>query len=194
MLQMAAQVARAAETASAASLERVWAEARPWAQRLLVQGGPKFAAVATLLEACDVPVYRAGTVVGACMSLAMVRCDVCGRLSCLNHARIDQFGDAICYLCVADAVRARRGGNGAGPHDRSADAPPSADDVRWAAKHLGLKLPVTKQEVREAHRRESARWHPDKHSGAAAKAKAEQRFKDVQRASDILGRHLEQTT
>jgi hypothetical protein len=174
---------------------RILDELRPWFARLAVNAAPKWLPRLAYGFPCSVPVYRNGEPVHACPGSAVASCDVCGEPCCLDHARIDQYGDAICYLCVVEAVRAKRAGARASRAEQQGPPPPgpaptSEKELAWARKLLAVKKDADWEEIRAAHRKLSAKWHPDKFStkGPAAYAKAEQTFKEVQRAFDVLGR------
>ncbi|EOD11000.1 chaperone protein DnaJ, partial [Emiliania huxleyi CCMP1516] len=51
-----------------------------------------------------------------------------------------------------------------------------------------LKVPrgAKPDEIKRSYRREALRWHPDKHTGAAAKSQAQQRFEKVNEAFSVL--------
>lgn len=55
---------------------------------------------------CEIPIMRRGRVVGECDHIGVAACDVCGRATCLDHGRIDKYGDIICAQCIADAQQA----------------------------------------------------------------------------------------
>lgn len=175
---------------------RIWDELRPWLARLAVNAAPKWLPRLMFGFPCAVPVYQGGRPVARCAKNAVASCDACGEACCLDHARIDQFGDAICYLCVASLVNERR--NGAAPEEPQPPPPaaetpgPSAKDLTWARRMLKVTKDDSLDEVRASHRRLSGKWHPDRHRAPAANAKAEQKFKDVQRAFDLLQRDYEQ--
>lgn len=44
---------------------------------------------------------------------------------------------------------------------------------------LGVSADATDQQIKEAYRREAMKWHPDRHEGAAAKAHADKKFKEL---------------
>ena len=44
---------------------------------------------------------------------------------------------------------------------------------------LGVGPDATEREIKEAYRVQAMKWHPDRHSGAAAKGEADRRFKDL---------------
>ena len=53
---------------------------------------------------------------------------------------------------------------------------------------LGVGRTATEDEIRKAYRRQALAWHPDKHQGAdaAGRAEAEERFKEVCNAYEVL--------
>lgn len=161
-------------------------ELKPWMQTLLAQAAPKWLPRIMAGLPCQVPVFRKGKRSGSCKRNAVATCDVCQSLCCLGHARIDQHGDAICMMCVAEAVAQKRGrANAAG------EQPPDEEDLAAARRTLGVNKDSTWDEIRTAMRKKSAKWHPDAHRGAQAKKDAEERFKKVQRAYDLLKREHE---
>lgn len=170
---------------------RIWEELRPWLSRLALHAAPKWLPRISFGFPCKVPVYQEGKPVGPCARVAVGVCEVCAAPCCLDHSRIDQYGDAICYLCIADAIRARKA---AGPRQDAPPPrkpPPNDKEQRWARKLLDVEEDTPWEEIRSAHRRMSAKWHPDVHRGEKAKAKAEAKFKEIQRALDILERDRE---
>jgi len=175
---------------------RIWDELRPWLARLAVHAAPKWLPTIGYGFPCHVPVYQGGMPVAPCPRAAIAACDVCGEPCCLDHARIDQYGDAICYLCVAEAFRVRQAqkAQGVGPGATGQPGPRPAEgatgemiarELAWARKTLGVKKATPWDDVRQAHRKLSAKWHPDRSEGDEAK------FKEVQRAFDLLGKERE---
>lgn len=162
------------------------ADIQPWVSRMVTQAVPRWLAEAAQTTQCAVPEMRRGAYVGPCVLSGVASCDVCGRSVCLNHARVDQFGDAICYLCVAEAVQ-RSGRTWTDARDRK--PAPSPSEVAQACAVLEVDESADLDAIKTAHRKQSAKWHPDKHRTPAAKAKAEARFKAVQHAFDVLQRH-----
>lgn len=182
------RVALSVQSGLAGAPARIWHELRPWLGELTLHAAVKWLPRMALQLPCQVPVMQGGNVVGACRQGAVAQCDACERTCCLYHGRIDHQGDAICYLCVADAVkRTRQTARG-----REHATPSTATDGetekerKWARRTLGVAKDATWDEVRAAYRRQSAKWHPDVHPTPSAKQRAEARFKDVQRAFQIL--------
>lgn len=178
---------------------RIWDELRPWFGRLVVNAAPKWLPRLSFGFACSVPQPTGA----ACPRPAIAACDVCQQPCCLDHARIDQYGDAICYRCCIEAIRRKQaeragevppghgqGGHAHAGHGHGAPPPTPEKELAWARKTLGVKKGADWEEVRAAHRRTSAKWHPDRHQGAGYAA-AEQKFKDVQRAFDLLTKERE---
>jgi hypothetical protein len=131
---------------------------------------------------------QGGTITGACLHGAMAQCDSCGRTCCLDHARIDRYGDATCYVCCAEISQLKqrqRAANqqGAGPGAAQAD---DEKELTWARRKLGVNKNTPWPEVAQAYRKQSAKWHPDRHRTEAKKRDAEAKFKDIQRAFELL--------
>lgn len=53
-------------------------------------------------------------------------------------------------------------------------------------KILGVSRSATDAELKKAYRKLAMKWHPDKHADSAAKKKAEEMFKDIAEAYDVL--------
>jgi len=55
---------------------------------------------------------------------------------------------------------------------------------------LGLQsklVSATIDEIKSAYRKEAMAWHPDKHQGEEAKARAAKSFRELQKAYQVLG-------
>lgn len=173
---------------------RIWEEVRPWLGNLVRFAAPKWLPRLSFGFACTLPRPDGF----ACPRPAVAACDACHRPCCLDHARIDQWGDAICYACCWEAQQRKAAeraagtpppGNGAHQHaaGNAPNQPPPIPEkeLTWARRTLGVKRDTEWDDVRAAHRKLSAKWHPDRHQGDGY-AHAEQKFKDVQRALDLL--------
>ena len=174
---------------------RVWAELKPWLANL----GPAATRKWLPRVAADMPCEIDGV---DCPNVALAACDVCHNPVCLSHSRIDQYGDAICYRCVNEAMklvpparRARVAGEPPRQRPRQDPPPPPKPGIdpaivaaAWAT--LGLQPGASWQAVTAAHRKLSARNHPDKfrQKPARERAKAERIYLDVQKALDVLKR------
>lgn len=184
---------------------RIWGELKPWFMNLGPAASRKWIPRIANGERCEVPVKR-GRGLGECENIGIATCACCHKPCCLQHAYIDQHADAVCYVCVADALqsvppfqreRARhRQATGEAPprEPPPRDAPPpknpkaAPNDIAAALSTLGLRPGAKWDAVKQAHRRLSAANHPDKVKGARAKAAAEARFKEVQKAFEVLKR------
>lgn len=183
---------------------RILNELKPWVLDLLPAASRKWLPRIMSGGACEVPIAKRGVLTGElCDHLAVEGCGVCHRPVCLSHSFINQHGDAICYICVADATkvvppvqRDRQRQQGAPPpreHQQRQPPPqpkqgPSALQIVEAFQTLGLKVKPapTWAVVKAAHRKLSAQNHPDRHKTARAKASAEARFVEIQQAFDTL--------
>ncbi len=190
----------------AGAQDRIWNELKPWIGNLVPSAASKWLPRIAAGHICEVPrVERRAFTSKQCERPAVTACDVCHRPVCLQHGRIDQFGDAICYICVADAMtavpplqreRARTRGPGPQPtsgHERAQDsAPPppkpahSPQDISKAMEILGVKPTSTWEQVRAAHRKLSAQHHPDKQRGTRQQLAAEKKYVLVQKAFAVL--------
>jgi hypothetical protein len=180
---------------------RIWRELKPWLGNLLPAATRKWLPYIAAGAACEVPVMQRGKIVGDCEHPGVAACDVCHRPVCLHHGRIDQFGDAICYICVSDAVqvvppmqreRARSQGPRP-PREPREQAPPPAPkagpsplQIVEALGVLGLKPGAKWPAVAAAHRKLSAQHHPDKQQTQRKKDTANAKYIEVQKAFNLL--------
>lgn len=181
---------------------RVWNQLKPWLANLSQSATTKWLPYLAYDQSCEVPLVRRGAFSNEpCQHQAVAMCDVCRRPVCLHHARIDAAGDAICYICVTDAIRVvppvqrERARTGASQPPRGAPEeeakpaarpPPSPQDVAKARKILGVTADASWSDVCAAHRKLSAQNHPDKQRTAKQRAEAEKRFVNVQKAFQVL--------
>lgn len=127
--------------------------------------------------------FRTGAIVG-CSTPMSAACMVCGQPVCLDHAAVlVEQGDLCCFGCIELAKQAR----GAVP----AEATTVEDEAERKLRQRYLRLlkltgEPDEEEIRVAYKREAAKWHPDRHQGAAKKKKAEARFKEIGQARDYL--------
>lgn len=182
---------------------RIWNELKPWVASLLPNATTKWLPrIASGIE-CEVPLVSRGNFTNRpCDHLAIGACDVCHRPVCLSHGRIDQAGDIICYICVADAMtavpplqreRARKRGPQQKPPPRPTEEapppgpnkpPPSPRELLEAFHVLGLEPGASWDAVRGAHRRLTAKYHPDRQR----KTQASSKYLKVQEAFELLKR------
>lgn len=184
LLEALSRVAVSFHQAAPGFSGKLWTELHPWLSQLMLNAAPKWLPRLTFGFPCRVPQYQQGQPMGPCQHHAVAVCDVCGQSCCLYHARIDMLGDAICYPCIAAAVRRARG-----------EAEPEAD-LAWACKTLRIKpllrtpaeVVAAWDKIHAAHRKLCAKYHSDKYQQqpAAKKAQAEARFKEIRRAFDLL--------
>ena len=179
---------------------RIWDEVRPWMANLVRFAAPKWLPRLSFGFACTLPRPDGFP----CPRPAVAACDACGRPCCLDHARIDQWGDAICYACCWEAQQRKQAEravgtpppNGHAGHQHAAGNAPNQPppipekELTWARQTLRVKRETVWDSVRSQHRKLSAKWHPDRHQGEGYAA-AEQKFKDVQRAFELLTKERE---
>jgi DnaJ domain len=190
---------------------RVWNELKPWMGSLGQSAMRKWIPRIQGGNMCEVPILQRGRVVGECDHFGMAECEICHRPVCLSHALIDQDANAICFICMGDArqtvpifqrERARQQQNPKArpqqerqqerdqqrqqqnPHNGK--QPPNALQVLEALTRLELKPNATWDEIKVAHRRLSAKLHPDRGKTAKEKAKLNAKFVEVQKALDLL--------
>lgn len=212
LAEAAGRVAVAFQAAPQGVPKRVWAQLNPWLRQLVLNATGKWLPRVTANVPCQVPVYRQRAPIGPCQNNAVALCDVCGRMTCLDHCRVDQFGDAICYLCIMEAMQRRDAAGETPPpnrgqppwereeeHEHHAHAPPGAPSqadqaaVRAAYRMLGVRQAATDEELKAALKAKLARWHPDKFKSESRKQQAEEKFKQIQAAYEVIQRFRART-
>lgn len=186
---------------------RIWNELKPWITNLGPAASRKWIPRVTSGDLCEVPIMARGLKKDDCANLGIAVCVCCKRPCCLQHAHIDQYADAICYLCVADAVQVvppmqrergrQQAAGGARQHESPPrDAPPprqkkpgpTPQAVAAAYATLGL-LPGSEWSVIKTTYRKLLRAnHPDRNKGRSAREReaAQARFLEIRNAFDVL--------
>lgn len=191
-MDMAGQVIEDLTTSPEGVPARIWQELRPWIGTFTASAAAKFLPYLTEGKPCSVLVISAGAPPKPCTNHAIGACEACGRATCVHHAMLDQHGSLICYHCVAEVMRMKRGaippGAGAAPGAPGPDRQPQVPDelraerVKRALAVLGLKQGVSWDEVKRRHRKLLAEHHPDKQRTPEAKRVNEARYKEVSSA------------
>jgi hypothetical protein len=177
----------AASVQTRPAVAAIWEELRPWMRHLGLQAAPKWVPRIAAGFPCKVPLYRSGVRIGACPGRAVAECDVCRQTCCLQHARIDQFGEAICFLCVAEArAQSRRRRPSQAAASDAADEEVARRELQRARKVLGVKAADNWQLIQSKYKQLSFKFHPDRHRTPAAKQNAAEKFKEVQWAYKLL--------
>lgn len=176
---------------------RIWDEVKPWLGNLVRHAAPKWLPRLSFGFPCTLP--RPDRL--PCPRPAIAACDACGRPCCLDHARIDQWGDAICYACCWEAQQRKQAERAAAaghvhgqpdPRQVPNQPPPiSEKDLAAARRTLGVKKSDDWDTVERSYKRLLAKWHPDRHPGDGYAA-AEEKFKAVRNAFDLLVKAREQ--
>jgi hypothetical protein len=206
--EAAGRIAVAFRAAPPGVPQQVWGQLQPWLQQFVINAAGKWLPRVTAAFPCQVPVYRQRVRVGSCQNHAVAVCDVCGRSACLDHCRVDQFGDAICYICVMEAMQRRdaageppppnrghaawdRGGSSHASENGPDVSQVDAATVRAAYRMLGVKQSATDKELKSALRQKLGRWHPDKFENdtKAKQVQAAKRFKEIKTAYDVIQHH-----
>jgi len=198
----ASRIAVAFQAAPQGTAGKVLAQLGPWTQRLFINASDKWLPRLMSPATCEVPHHHRGRPAGPCYQQAMPTCMICKRPCCLDHCLVDQFGDAVCYLCVMEMAHSKRaeaaanGVPGPGPfpweqgppngNGKSTQEQANKAAVRAAYRTLGVAMSCTDDELRSALRLKLAKNHPDRVKGERAKAKAEERFKEINAAYEII--------
>jgi len=166
---------------------RVWQELGPWLRTLSVEAPIKWVQRLAANQPCHVIAAFNGAH-ERCRRAACAACMGCGGPVCLSHAFINAEGEAICYACASSTLRA---GQRVDPDEAKRVARQKASELIWARRQLKVSASAEWETVRTAHRKLSAKWHPDRYRTEAEKSKAEAKFKELQRAFDLLQKEYE---
>lgn len=186
--------------------KQVWSALAPWVQALATNASTRWLPVLVLNIPCECLQRDPETGIGRrCTLPSIAACGVCRRPTCLNHSLVNVAGDAICYACAVDAIRASQGAAPAGappgppprgappveppPSDPRSDPRPADEipiDVRFARarKVLRVKQRATWAEIEVSYKALLRKHHPDRNP--QDRAGAEARFKAVRAAYDLL--------
>jgi len=167
---------------------RIWQELSPWIGTFTASAAAKFLPYLSEGKPCSVLVIGRGSPL-PCTNHAIAACEACGRAACVHHCMLDQHGSVVCYHCVTEIMRLKRGamppGSAPGPTaDRQAPVPDElrAERVKRALAVLGLRNGVSWDDIKRRHRKLCAEHHPDKHRSPEAKKVHEARYKEVSAA------------
>lgn len=198
----ASRLAMAFQAAPQGTVGKVLSQLGPWTQRLVMNASEKWLPRLMSPSPCDVPHHHRGRPTGPCHNQALPSCMICGRACCLDHCLMDQFADAVCYLCVMEMAQTKRataaangeagpgpfpweqgtpGGNGGSTQEQADRAA-----LRAAYRTLGVRMDATDEELKVALRAKLGKSHPDRATGEKAKAKAEARFKEINAAFEVI--------
>lgn len=127
---------------------------------------------------------------GFCTRQALAACLVCREAVCLEHAVISPTADVACTECMhkmAERAIAERDA------EQAQHGPPPGMPVDNRVRdsmlaRLGLARGADEDDLRRAHKKLSAKWHPDRYSGQD-RAHAERQYKLVQEAFAFLTKH-----
>ncbi len=194
----------------------VWDEIGAFVRGLTMRASARWVPELARRVPCDVPSVQVGTDIATdCDHFSIGKCDACGRPSCLAHARVDQAGGILCFVCVAEQIRigaeralrspkarARRRARHVGdPAEARAEEaagaprPPTAKEIRRAAlAELGLPEGATAEQIREAYARLVKTLHPDRVSrmaNADERAAMTRKYQRVVSAYNWLKEHRE---
>jgi len=162
----------------------------PWLKVFTLEAVPKIKRGMQFGHPCECA-NESGGVRSACAHTAAVACEACGRKSCLYHSFMAYRGEAICWHCVAEAIKMSAFPSG---HDvRNGNGRPRSDqykakieaEIARCLNILGLEAGASWDDVHKAFRDKSAKEHPDRFP-AGERHTAEERFKAVSAAYNFL--------
>lgn len=176
----------------------LWAQLRPWLQRLAMEV-PRHAAPLGNPQYCD-HVTRSGN---GCDHMAVLVCRACGEAVCLKHSYVGAGGQCICAQCVSAVSSAAREEErddrprgkkkkgkkrkGWTPPEQEASWDPPEHDERLAAfEVLGLPPDSSPVVITARFRELSKTCHPDRFTDPRDKAAADERFKRISAAYSLL--------
>jgi DnaJ-class molecular chaperone len=86
--------------------------------------------------------------------------------------------------------------SGYGPQGQQAPGPQrdTKAELRAAYKLIGVKKSCEDAELKSAYRKLAMQWHPDRHQEPAAKAEAEEKFKKISAAYELIIKSREKGT
>jgi hypothetical protein len=119
-----------------------------------------------------------------CKRNAVGPCVVCQRATCLEHSFVSSDAYVACFHCVKKLSSASAGPQAAAPPPPKEASPKPIDFRKKHLLTLGLKDPVSSDEIRAAFKKLAAKHHPDRHPNR--RAAAEKKFKELNSAYQWL--------
>ena len=127
-----------------------------------------------------------------CDQQAIACCHLCGRPVCLGHALVSGDALVVCWSCMKVAAANVKRWQPAKGAASGQQAPPP--DLRLAYKLLGVEDSCTDAQLKTAHKRFVAKYHPDKGQGAEDIAQRGALLKAVQDAYTAIRKSREGKT
>jgi hypothetical protein len=190
MFEAIAPAAGAIGAAAPGTPQRLWEETAAWASKFATNAMSRWLPYYASGTDCAVPAMQGGVPL-PCTNHAIGLCDSCLKPVCLHHARVDQHGGASCYSCIVRMIHAQRGQGHAPPtdaHQAGQQRAVPAEIAKRSLAVLGLKPGASWEEIRKAHRKLAARFHPDRVKTETAKRAAAEKCVQVNAALADLER------
>ncbi len=180
---------------SAVAAHAIVQQLKEWGAHLTKNALLKWSVTALTPTPCDCP-ERAGKHSIPCSSLAVLRCDACGRPCCMAHARIDYMGDGICEVCIIEAQERGRANYGtyARPHAEPSAPERKPGEMTPAQALKVLKLPATAtwRQIRRQYRLLALTYNADRPQSDKQRARNTARLVKLNAAYEVLRAQYEQ--
>lgn len=138
---------------------------------------------------CQVPHVSRDERVERCRATAIVRCDSCGRWSCLAHCRVDYMADATCAVCIGEAKAHFRRARDTWEQKKTQTR---RDKVAAAFRTLKLDETATFAEVKRQYKTLVVKHNADVPQGDGERQRNTKRLQKINQAFEVLRKHFEE--
>ena len=139
---------------------------------------------------CQVPHVGPDEHLSKCTATGVVRCDCCGRWSCLAQCRVDWQADGLCAVCVGEAKAHVRNSRASWEEQKEKRKQRS---VGGAFRTLKLKPSATLVEVKRQYKTLVRQYNADMPQSDKQRARNTTRLQKINEAFEVLKEHFEST-
>jgi hypothetical protein len=161
---------------------------KQWGTHLTSNALTKWSVALIDPQDCQVPHVGPDERLSKCTAQALVRCDCCGRWSCLAHCRVDWQADALCAVCVGEAKAHVRNSRASWEDQKKKRAQRS---LTAAFRALKLKPNATFDEVKSQYKRLVRQYNADMPQSDRERERNTKRLQKINAAFEVLKEHFE---
>jgi hypothetical protein len=162
---------------------------KQWGAHLTSHALSKWSLAVVDPHPCQVPHVGPDEKLQRCRATAIVRCDSCGRWTCLAHCRVDYLADATCAVCIGEAKAHFRN---ARDHWETQKDTKRRERVSAAYRTLKLDEDATFAEVKRRYRSLMREHHADRPQSERERERNTRRMQKINEAFEVLKKHFEE--
>jgi len=162
---------------------------KTWGSHLTSHALTKWSMALVSPQPCQVPHVGHDEQLQRCRATAIVRCDSCGRWSCLAHCRVDYQADATCAVCIGEAKAHFRSARDTWEQKKQQN---QYAKVAAAFKTLKLDETATLGEVKKQYKLLVRQYNADVPQGDRDRQRNTRRLQKINEAFEVLRKHFEE--